>query len=492
MDTSPQISLNSLLAAEKPLTPASAATGQHVPPLGSATFRATWQETCLASGRPMLENGTPPKPGVLQPATEDLPIAAPQKLAARSLPILPQNDLLNYSDPRPSTPSHSCELPRTQSSQADRSASQVKKQTAATVKKAVAATAKSATDSHGLPTLERVHQVSAPNSQPIEISCALPPVAARTSVPCRSLTVAAPGSDAPTQHSQTASPTVGGPSQCPQTARGINASQPPHTEPSEPPRPTADTPGKGPINSLSGDTKMPAPSLGEMKSPGSIRQTVHAHDAANRQDLATITSSVQTAPMPAIPSTLLPMQGKVIAHQQATSAAPAPSTSEANHLFSAGPARIEVGVLDSTHGWLKVRAEVGSAGTINTSLTVLSPAHDALHESLPEIANYLHSEGVAVAKIDLHRMPAGAAASEAQPAQTNTAANSGEGERRKDCSSTSGARMHSQSSAGSGDSPAVAPSAALWTRGITRALSSSNPALMMSSGVTGGWVNLCA
>jgi len=177
-------------------------------------------------------------------------------------------------------------------------------------------------------------------------------------------------------------------------------------------------------------------------------------------------------------------------HAQPISTIPPAPIVETNHAISVGPARIEVGVLDSTHGWVKVRAELGGGGFVSTSLTVLSPAHDALHPSLPEIANYLRSEGVQVARIDLHRAVSAVASSGEAAAQT--AGDSG-GQRREDSPNScddhplQAEQAQSRATTQCGDS-----SAGHASEGIARSRSFLDSAPLRSYGLQGGWVNLCA
>jgi hypothetical protein len=67
------------------------------------------------------------------------------------------------------------------------------------------------------------------------------------------------------------------------------------------------------------------------------------------------------------------------------------------------PARLDVGVFDETHGWLRIRAELASGGGVSAMLTASTAAHDSLRAALPEMASYLGSEAVSVARIGLHR-----------------------------------------------------------------------------------------
>ena len=65
--------------------------------------------------------------------------------------------------------------------------------------------------------------------------------------------------------------------------------------------------------------------------------------------------------------------------------------------LQATPTVLEVGVPGGTHGWLKIRAEVGEGGAIRASIS--SPTKDgeeALHRDLPAMSAYLESERVPV------------------------------------------------------------------------------------------------
>ena len=58
----------------------------------------------------------------------------------------------------------------------------------------------------------------------------------------------------------------------------------------------------------------------------------------------------------------------------------------APQVLASGPARLDVGVFDGTHGWLRIRAELGVGGAVNASLTANAVAHDSLRAVLPEMA----------------------------------------------------------------------------------------------------------
>jgi hypothetical protein len=80
------------------------------------------------------------------------------------------------------------------------------------------------------------------------------------------------------------------------------------------------------------------------------------------------------------------------------------------HVLAGGPGQLEVGVLDGTHGWLKIRAELGTDGSVNALLTSNATAHEGLRETVPALSGYLVSESVNIGKIAVHRAPEGEAA----------------------------------------------------------------------------------
>lgn len=67
--------------------------------------------------------------------------------------------------------------------------------------------------------------------------------------------------------------------------------------------------------------------------------------------------------------------------------------------------RLDIGVFDNTHGWLRVRAEMDSGGLVNASLAVTGTAHDYLRQALPEMSRYLATEQIHVVRLILQRAP---------------------------------------------------------------------------------------
>jgi hypothetical protein len=75
----------------------------------------------------------------------------------------------------------------------------------------------------------------------------------------------------------------------------------------------------------------------------------------------------------------------------------------APQILAAGPAKLDVGVFDGTHGWLRIRAEIGTGGVVNASLTASVGSHASLRAALPEMSRYLDAEAVSVGKLAVHR-----------------------------------------------------------------------------------------
>jgi hypothetical protein len=183
-------------------------------------------------------------------------------------------------------------------------------------------------------------------------------------------------------------------------------------------------------------------------------------------------------------------------------AAPQSSATPEHQVLCSAPTKLEVGVFDDTHGWLRIRAELDTSGGISASLTAPTTAHPALHASLPQMAGYLQSEAIGVTRIDLHR---GAEVSDALDlAQQGGQQKSGSGEH----SQRQAQILPTNSSARSSDAspehpesptPAIVPAASThdaglgsWTRGLSRAMPRFNLRLAFPAVATGGWLNVSA
>jgi hypothetical protein len=112
-----------------------------------------------------------------------------------------------------------------------------------------------------------------------------------------------------------------------------------------------------------------------------------------------------------------------------------------HHVLSSTPTQLEVGVFDGTHGWLQIRAELGTSGTVNASLATSSAAHDAVKAAVPEMSSYLQSEALNVSRIAVHRI--------AEMPNAMNAAAQGDGQQNGGAQGQHTARDHSGASQGS-------------------------------------------
>ena len=70
---------------------------------------------------------------------------------------------------------------------------------------------------------------------------------------------------------------------------------------------------------------------------------------------------------------------------------------------------LEVGMPGGTHGWLKIRAEMGSAGEVTAALSSSSSSGQAmLRRELPALSSFLQEERLTVHAVVLDKVAAGA------------------------------------------------------------------------------------
>ena len=76
---------------------------------------------------------------------------------------------------------------------------------------------------------------------------------------------------------------------------------------------------------------------------------------------------------------------------------------ETPRMLTATPTTLEVGIQNGTHGWLKVRAEIGDGGGINASVMAPSfSSKEMLSRELPSLSTYLEQEKIAVNSVVIH------------------------------------------------------------------------------------------
>ncbi len=73
-----------------------------------------------------------------------------------------------------------------------------------------------------------------------------------------------------------------------------------------------------------------------------------------------------------------------------------PAAAAGPQVVASSPSQLDVGVYDDTHGWLRIRAELGAGGAVNASLTSADAAHESLKTALPAMTHYLGTEAVHV------------------------------------------------------------------------------------------------
>jgi hypothetical protein len=207
------------------------------------------------------------------------------------------------------------------------------------------------------------------------------------------------------------------------------------------------------------------------------------------------------------------------AHLQTSSAAAEPRLDmsaagdlpgiKGHQLLASGPAQLDVGVFDGTHGWVSIRAELGASGMVSASLTASAAAHESLRAALPEMASYLESEAVNVSKIAVHRIAQTPSLNATGPdqQQSNGHAQGQKGGGMQDTGglmkdSSSGGRQEPDSQAAaktsigpvklaSGQSVAGAAGAVDWIR-ASQAMPGSASGFGRAAGSSGHWLNVSA
>lgn len=91
------------------------------------------------------------------------------------------------------------------------------------------------------------------------------------------------------------------------------------------------------------------------------------------------------------------------------SSLPVVPIAQSHQTLLATPTSLEVGVQSGTQGWLRIRAEVGDQGGVNATLAAgSSGGRDLLHNQMPALNAFLHSEQIAVTTtvVDRASLPA--------------------------------------------------------------------------------------
>lgn len=158
-----------------------------------------------------------------------------------------------------------------------------------------------------------------------------------------------------------------------------------------------------------------------------------------------------------------------------------------------GSPKLDVGVFDGVHGWLRVGAGLDASGRVTASLTTANlAAHDSLRAAIPELINYLAAEEVSVNKVSLHRVPdqpsvsmnadpharQGSSSLTQQHQQHDSSSNDGKSERRH----SSLADQHEQRT----------EMARTWMDGVIRVTTQPGLPAGLIGRAGGYWINVCA
>ena len=84
----------------------------------------------------------------------------------------------------------------------------------------------------------------------------------------------------------------------------------------------------------------------------------------------------------------------------ATPSSNAPPHAQEVKTLTSTPNVLEIGIASGTHGWLRVRAELGRTGEVSASLVTASlHSAEALHNELPAMAAYLSTEQIGISSV---------------------------------------------------------------------------------------------
>jgi hypothetical protein len=172
---------------------------------------------------------------------------------------------------------------------------------------------------------------------------------------------------------------------------------------------TGPTGGSGAVVAASGSPSAPI-AMPDSSAPHGGRTTSQIASAAHTSSHAEASSPTPNSASNFTPATGIdalspshPAKSSARMNLQLPAAASRTTQVMVPQVIASSPASLDVGVFDSTHGWLKIRAELGRGGAVSASLTTSASAHESVRAALPQMASYLGSEAVSVSKIALHR-----------------------------------------------------------------------------------------
>jgi hypothetical protein len=216
---------------------------------------------------------------------------------------------------------------------------------------------------------------------------------------------------------------------------------------------------------------------------------VHAMHSAQDE----VTQHSSESPAISIPLTEPKVEGSSDGRKALTASpevAPHPASSHVLQVIASGPAQLEVGVLDGTHGWLKIRAELSAGGTVDATLGVNAAAHEHLRATLPAMTAYLGSEAVKVNTIAMHRLDARAAAGDGA-GMPNSGGRGTEAEQQQPEKSFGAATVTSRPQQEEASEIAAAPAASRYALMRFATLPLRWPIAMQGNN-TGTWLSVCA
>lgn len=151
----------------------------------------------------------------------------------------------------------------------------------------------------------------------------------------------------------------------------------------------------------------PAAAVTVTAGDASVLQDAMQVAAISSHDAVGLSANTQEYGNDVAPTSILPQKTAVDAAPQHNTwlhmdAAPV-SDIKAPQMLMAGAKQIEVGIADSTHGWLQVRAELSGTNSVTASLTSASTvAQQSLKTELPQISAWLSEQHLAVERLTVH------------------------------------------------------------------------------------------
>lgn len=315
-----------------------------------------------------------------------------------------------------------------------------------------------------------------------------PPVAAEVQAVAVAVSQASPGEPSRSssiQGKEAAVRSAGKPIGIPALREKQNSQ--PTTRSTQAPQLTAGAPANHPLYAISREVKP------DGSAPPKVEATAHRPASKDGgQDTAKVAvPQLAGAGVPAIPThaSVTPPAERmangaaaptVQTHQVETIASHPAYASGDHGTIAATPTALEVGVPGGSHGWLKVRAELGGDGTVHASMQSNSAAGtEALRRELPQLTSFLHQEQVRVSAVVVH-------APQSSAELSNQASNDGRGQ------AMSGGSPDANRGDSRGGSPGSDPSQARVIQRSSTPDTDGDLLLPRGFGSAGGWLSVRA